>query len=76
MKKAILLLCFEVAIVSSNGCAVVTAPYHVTKDVVQGGVWVVKTTCEVTAGTTKIIYKIGEYTDELAVLWDREIPCI
>ncbi len=65
MKKVILLLCLEVAIASSNGCAVITAPYHVTKDVVQGGVWVVKTTCEVTAGTTKIIYKIGEYTYEV-----------
>jgi rare lipoprotein A len=65
MKKAILLLCLEVAIASSNGCAVITAPYHLTKDVVQGGVWAVKTTFKVTAGTTKIIYKIGGYTYEV-----------
>jgi rare lipoprotein A len=33
--------------------------------VLEGGVWVVKTTYEVTAGTAKIIYRIGEYTYEV-----------
>lgn len=53
------------AIVSSSGCSVITAPYYAAKDTVQGGVWVVKTTYAVTAGTTKVIYKIGGYTYEV-----------
>lgn len=65
MKKAILFLCLGAAIAASTGCTVITAPYHAAKGVVQGGVWVVKTTYEVTAGTTKIIYKIGGYTYEV-----------
>ena len=65
MKKTILFLCLGAAIASSNGCSIITAPYHAAKGVVQGGVWVVKTTYEVTAGTTKIIYKIGGYTYEV-----------
>lgn len=47
------------------GCAAITAPYTVAKGAVKGGVWVVKTTYEVTAGTTKVIYTIGEYTYEV-----------
>ena len=49
----------------SGSCSIITAPYYATKGVVQGGVWVVTTTYEVTAGTTKIIYRIGEYTYEV-----------
>lgn len=47
------------------GCSLITAPYHAVKGVTQGGVWIVKTTYKVTAGTTKTIYKIGEYTYEV-----------
>jgi rare lipoprotein A len=61
MKKAIFFLYFGAAIAFSTGCAVITAPYYAVK----GVVWTVKTTCEVTAGTAKIIYKIGEYTYEV-----------
>lgn len=45
----------------STGCALITLPYHAVTAVV----WTVKTTYEVTAGTTKIIYKIGEFTYEV-----------
>ncbi len=48
-----------------GGCAVVTVPYHAVKNVVNGSVWVVKKTYSVVAGTTKIIYQIGEYTYEV-----------
>ena len=65
MKKTILYLCLGAAISSSSSCSIITAPYYATKGVVQGGVWVVKTTYEVTAGTAKIIYRIGEYTYEV-----------
>jgi len=61
MKKAIFSLCFGAAIASSTGCTIITAPYHIIK----GIVWTVKTTCEVTAGTAKIVYRIGEYTYEV-----------
>jgi rare lipoprotein A len=47
------------------GCSLVSAPFRVAKGAVVGGVWVVKTTYEVTAGTTKTIYRIGEFTYEV-----------
>ena len=65
MNKTILFLWLGAAIASSSSCSIITAPYYAAKGVVQGGVWVVKTTYEVTAGTVKIIYRIGEYTYEV-----------
>lgn len=53
------------AIAFSNGCSVITAPYHAAKDVAQGGVWIVKKTYAIAEGTTKVIYKIGEYSYEV-----------
>ena len=47
------------------GCSLVSAPFRVAKGTVSGGVWVVKTTYEVTAGTSKVIYRIGEFTFEV-----------
>ena len=49
----------------SNGCALITVPYHAAKGVVEGSVWVVKTSYVVVAGTTKTIYRIGQYTFEV-----------
>jgi rare lipoprotein A len=46
-------------------CAVVRAPYEIAKGTVKGTVWVAKTTYVVTAGTTKAIYRIGEFTYEV-----------
>jgi rare lipoprotein A len=63
-RLAVVFSCFA-AIASSNGCSVITTPYHAVKDVAQGGVWIVKKTYSVAEGTTKIIYKIGEYTYEV-----------
>ncbi len=63
-RLAVVLVC-SAAIALSNGCAVITAPYHAAKDVVEGGVWVVKKTYVVAAGTAKVIYKIGGYTYEV-----------
>jgi rare lipoprotein A len=48
-----------------EGCAVVTVPYKITKGTIKGGIWVVKGTYEFTAGTTKLIYKIGAFTFEV-----------
>ncbi len=48
-----------------TGCSLFSVPYKVVKGTVTGGVWVVKTTYEVTAGTTKIVYRVGEFTFEV-----------
>jgi rare lipoprotein A len=61
MKKAIYLLCVGAAVVSSSSCSVITAPYFAATTVI----WAVKTTYDVAAGATKIVYKIGEYTYEV-----------
>lgn len=56
--------CLAVAAFSS-ACAVISVPYHAAKGVVSGGVWIVKKTYVVVAGTTRVVYKIGEYTYEV-----------
>jgi rare lipoprotein A len=56
-----LIYCFLVL----EGCAVVTVPYKIVKGTLKGSIWVVKGTYELTAGTTKLIYKIGEFTFEV-----------
>jgi rare lipoprotein A len=48
-----------------TGCWVITAPYKITKAAVTGTVYVVKGTYEFTAGTTKLLYKIGKFTFEV-----------
>lgn len=59
-------MCLLTAILFAlSGCALITAPYDIAKGTVKGGVWVAVTTYEVTAGTTKVIYKIGRYTYEV-----------
>jgi len=65
MRRLALVLACLGAIALSAGCAVITVPYHAAKGVVEGSVWVVKKTYVVVAGTTKVIYKIGEYTFEV-----------
>ena len=65
MRRLTAVLACLAAAALSNGCAVITAPYHAVKNVVQGGVWVVKKTYAVAKGTTTTIYKIGEFTYEV-----------
>ena len=45
-----------------GGCAVIKAPYEVTKTAVKGGVWTVKTGCKITAGAAVAVYKVGRFT--------------
>jgi rare lipoprotein A len=47
-----------------NGCSFLLLTYEVTTDAISGAVWVVKGAYNLTAGTTKAVYKIGEYTYE------------
>jgi rare lipoprotein A len=63
-RRALVFACIA-AIAFSNGCSVITAPYHAAKSVVEGGVWIVKKTYVVVEGTTRVVYKIGEYTFEV-----------
>jgi len=48
------------------GCTVVSTPYRLTKRLVRGVVWTVATSCKVVAGTTWVVYRIGEFTFEVA----------
>ncbi len=45
-----------------SGCVLITAPYEITKGVIKTCVFTVKGAYELTAGTTKLVYKIGGYT--------------
>ena len=65
--KQALLLIASALLSLSVGCSVVTTPYRLTKSLVRGAIWTVTTTYHVTAGTTWIIYKIGEFTFEVAM---------
>jgi len=64
-KRLFSLLLLPGFFLATGGCALVSAPFKVAKGAVTGGIWVVKTTYEVTAGTTKVIYRIGEFTYEV-----------
>jgi rare lipoprotein A len=66
MPKRICCLAFLPAfLLAGAGCSLISAPFRLVKGTVKGTVWVVKTTYEVTAGTTKVIYRIGEFTFEV-----------
>ena len=56
---SLVLICWHIFL---SGCAVVTFPYKVAKGAIKGSVWVVKGAYELTTGTTKLAYKIGEFT--------------
>jgi rare lipoprotein A len=45
-----------------SGCVLITAPYEITKGAIKTCVFAVKGAYELTAGTTKLMYKIGGYT--------------
>jgi len=59
------LLCIAALALCCSGCAAVKAPFRVARGAIVGGVWIVKTTYQVAAGTTKVIYRIGEFTYEV-----------
>ena len=43
-------------------CSIVKLPYRVVVGTVKGSYYIVKGAYELTAGTTKVVYKIGEFT--------------
>ena len=50
------------ACLSIAACAIIKLPYHITKGAVTTAVYVVKGSYELTAGTTKVVYRIGKFT--------------
>jgi rare lipoprotein A len=48
-----------------SGCSLILVPYEITKGAITGTIWAVRGTYELTAGTAKILYTIGEYTFEV-----------
>lgn len=64
-RKCLLLILLPGLIPAISSCSLITAPFKVAAGAVAGGIWAVKTTYEVTAGTTKVIYRIGEFTYEV-----------
>lgn len=65
MNRAALFALLVAAPIFLQACAVITAPYRMARGVVVGTVWVAKKTYIVVAGTTKVIYRIGEFTFEV-----------
>jgi len=56
-------ICILAAVcLAAAGCSWVSAPYKAIRGAAKGGVWVITKTYQVTAGTTKVIYRIGEFT--------------
>jgi peptidoglycan lytic transglycosylase len=53
-----LLLCVSIL----SGCVLITTPYKITKGAIKTCVFAVNGAYELTAGTTKLMYKIGGYT--------------
>ena len=58
----IIAICFFLA-----DCSVVKLPYRVVVGTVMGSYYIVKGAYELTAGTTKLIYKIGEFTFKVKI---------
>ncbi len=50
------------ACLSLAACTIVELPYHITRDAVKTAVYVVRGSYELTAGTTKVVYRIGKFT--------------
>ncbi len=61
-KKHLLIILLISICFSLISCAVVKLPYHVVVGTVKGGYYIVKGAYELTAGTVRIVYKIGEFT--------------
>ena len=65
MKILLCALCLVSLLFVFPCCSIIKAPYRITKGAIDGTIWVVKGTYELTAGTTKILYKIGQFTFEV-----------
>jgi hypothetical protein len=48
-----------------SGCSLAIISYEITTGAIKTCIWAVKGAYELTAGATKLVYKIGEYTYEV-----------
>jgi len=62
INKLILSVLFILSLSSLVSCAIIKLPYHVVVGTVKGGYYIVRGAYELTAGTVKVVYKIGEFT--------------
>jgi rare lipoprotein A len=75
-------LCLFVFFFTLSGCSLAVITYEVTTGAIKTCIWAVKGAYELTAGATKLVYKIGEYTFEVvrapkeATLTHEEIDSI
>ncbi len=44
------------------GCSTIKTSYRATKKIVKGTIWTVKGAYELTAGTSKLVYRVGKFT--------------
>ncbi len=49
-------------IVAFLGCSAMKTSYRVTRGVVKGTIWTIKGAYELTAGTSKLVYRVGKFT--------------
>ncbi len=62
MARSIFILFIAVVYLVLEGCWAIKAPYKVVSGTVKGSYYIVKGAYELTAGTTKIVYKVGTLT--------------
>lgn len=60
--RSFFILFIAVVCLVLNGCWAIRVPYKVVKGTVKGSYYVVKGAYELTAGTTRIVYKVGTLT--------------
>jgi len=61
-KHWVFLLLILSALFFISKCSIIWLPYRMVKGTVMGSYYVVKGAYELTAGTTKLVYRIGEFT--------------
>ncbi len=73
LKQFILIISTLFAFLSLHGCTVITASYEIVSGTVGVTAWALGTTYDITAGTVKAVYTIGEFTFEVVTApadWD------
>jgi rare lipoprotein A len=64
-RKVPVLLIISICVFLAD-CAIVKLPYRIVVGTVKGSYYIVKGAYELTAGTTKLVYRIGEFTFKVA----------
>lgn len=73
LKQGVTTIFLTLSIFFLHGCAVVTVPFAIVSGTVGVTVWALETTYDITVGTVKAVYTIGEFTFEVVTApadWD------